>query len=62
MTSNNHRIKKLLMLYWEVVDKHKENGEWREEMILVSNALRTDLLHANEYIRGCTLRLLCKMR
>jgi len=50
------------MLYWEVVDKHKENGEWREEMILVSNALRNDLLHANEYIRGGTLRLMCKMR
>lgn len=34
VTSNNHRIKKLLQLYWEIVDKYKENGEWKEEMIL----------------------------
>ncbi|CAD7972060.1 unnamed protein product [Amoebophrya sp. A120] len=62
VTSNNHRIKKLLMLYWEIVDKYKENGEWKEEMILVCNAIRNDLLHSNEYVRGSTLRLMCKMR
>lgn len=61
-TSNDHRIKKLLMLFWECVDKHNEKGELREEMILVCNAIRNDLMHANEYVRGCTLRLLCKMR
>ena len=27
-----------------------------------SNAIRNDLIHANEYIRGRTLRLLCRMR
>ena len=27
-----------------------------------SNALRNNLLHPNEYIRGCTLRLLCKLK
>ena len=31
-------------------------------MILVTNALRNNLLHPNEYIRGCTLRFLCKLR
>eukprot|EP00928_Gymnodinium_smaydae_P009748 TRINITY_DN13646_c0_g1_i1.p1 TRINITY_DN13646_c0_g1~~TRINITY_DN13646_c0_g1_i1.p1 ORF type:complete len:1017 (-),score=275.67 TRINITY_DN13646_c0_g1_i1:150-3200(-) len=62
VTSNDHRLKKLLMLYWETVEKTKENGELREEMILVVNALRNDLGHANEYVRGSTLRLLCKMK
>lgn len=27
-----------------------------------SNALRNDLQHPNEYIRGATLRFLCKIR
>lgn len=62
VTSNDHRVKKMLMLYWEVVDKCKDNGELKEEMILVCNALRNDLMHANEYVRGSTLRLLCKMK
>jgi len=61
-TSNDHRCKKLLGIYWEIVDKCKENGELKEEMILVCNALRNDLMHANEYVRGSTLRLLCKMK
>ena len=29
---------------------------------LYSNALRNDLQHPNEYIRGATLRFLCKIR
>uniref|UniRef100_A0A0K6S8R1 Clathrin/coatomer adaptor adaptin-like N-terminal domain-containing protein n=1 Tax=Chromera velia CCMP2878 TaxID=1169474 RepID=A0A0K6S8R1_9ALVE len=62
VTSNDHRIKKLLMLYWEIVDKCKPDGELKEEMILVCNALRNDLMHPNEFIRGSTLRLLCKVR
>merc|ERR1740123_1654553 len=62
VTSNDHRTKKLLTIYWETVDKCKENGELKEEMILVCNALRNDLMHPNEYIRGSTLRLLCKMK
>merc|ERR1719261_1013642 len=31
-------------------------------MILVCNALRNDLSHANEYVRGSTLRLICKIK
>lgn len=30
-------------------------------MILVCNAIRNDLQHPNEYIRGATLRFLCKL-
>lgn len=62
VTSNDHRVKKLLMIYWELVEKTKENGDLKEEMILVCNALRNDLMHPNEYVRGLTLRLLCRMK
>lgn len=31
-------------------------------MIVSSNYLRNDLTHPNEYIRGITLRFLCKIR
>mmetsp|Transcript_31115 Transcript_31115/g.70754 ORF Transcript_31115/g.70754 Transcript_31115/m.70754 type:complete len:1013 (+) Transcript_31115:49-3087(+) len=62
VTSTDHQVKKLLTIYWEIVEKCKDNGDLKEEMILVCNALRVDLMHANEYIRGSTLRLLCKMR
>lgn len=30
--------------------------------VLFSNAIRNDLQHPNEYIRGATLRFLCKLR
>jgi coatomer subunit beta len=29
---------------------------------MCSNALRNDLQHPNEYVRGCTLRFLCKLK
>jgi coatomer subunit beta len=62
-THNDHRLKKLCQLFWELIPKLDEkSGELREEMILVCNALRNDLMHANEYVRGSTLRLLCKIR
>lgn len=62
LTSKNHVIKKLLLLYWEVVDMIGPDGKAIPEMILVCNALRNDLLHPNEYIRGCTLRFVCKLK
>jgi len=63
VTCNDHRVKKLLQIYWEIVDKCKEGtNDLKEEMILVCNALRNDLMHANEYVCGSTLRLLCKMK
>ena len=64
VTSRDHRVKKLLQIYWEIVEKTKaerqrgltrfrdaaleDNGDLKEEMILVCNALRNDLMHANE--------------
>ena len=62
ITCEDHRVKKLLSLYWEICEKVKEDGELKEEMVLVCNAIRNDLIHANEYIRGRTLRMLCRMR
>ena len=54
-------IKKLLFLFWEVIDKHKPDGAMKDEIILVCNGIRKDLDSPNEYIRGRTLRLLTKL-
>ena len=62
ITCDDHRVKKLCAIYWEICEKVKDNGELKEEMVLVCNAIRNDLIHSNEYIRGRTLRLLCRMR
>jgi vesicle coat complex subunit len=35
LNSDNHLIKKLLLLYWEVVDKKTKEGNLLHEMILV---------------------------
>ncbi len=59
--SPDHEIKKLMLLYWEAVDKLKPDGNVRDELILACNTLRKDLVHANEYIRGKTLRLVGKL-
>jgi len=62
MPVDNHTIKKLLLLYWEIVDKTTPDGKLLHEMILVCNALRNDLTHPNEYVRGVTLRFLTKLK
>lgn len=62
MPSRNKELKKLLHFYWEICPKLQPNGQLKQEMILVCNAIRNDLQHPNEYIRGATLRFLCKLR
>lgn len=62
MPSRNKELKKLLYFYWEVCPKLDEHGKMRHEMILVCNAIQHDLQHPNEYIRGNTLRFLCKLK
>jgi len=77
INSDDKPLKKLTMLYWEVVPKYQElTGEellqqaagnhvrrkLLPEMILVCNALMNDLNHANEYVRGSMLRFLCKVK
>ena len=55
-------LKKLLLVYWEVVPKVNADGKLLHEMILVCDAYRKDLQHHNEFIRGSTLRFLCKLK
>jgi len=62
MPSKDHTLKKLVLLFWEVAEKTGPDGRLLHEMILVCNFLRNDLNHPNEYIRGSTLRFLCKMK
>ena len=62
ITQDDHQLKKVLMLYWEIVPKYGADGKLLPEMILVCNALRNDLISPNEYVRGSMLRFLCKMR
>ncbi|XP_014099162.1 coatomer subunit beta [Bactrocera oleae] len=58
----NHQIKKLLLIFWEIVPKTSADGKLLQEMILVCDAYRKDLQHPNEFLRGSTLRFLCKLK
>ncbi|XP_072942042.1 coatomer subunit beta [Epargyreus clarus] len=58
----DHTIKKLLLIFWEIVPKTMPDGKLMQEMILVCDAYRKDLQHPNEFIRGSTLRFLCKLK
>ncbi|CAE7853780.1 copb1, partial [Symbiodinium sp. KB8] len=62
INEEDKEVKKLLMIFWEVIKKHDASGKLRPEMMLVCNALRNQLIHPNEFLRGCTLRFLCKVR
>lgn len=62
MPLKDHMLKKLVLLYLEVCEKTSRDGKLLPEMILVCNALRNDLNHPNEYIRGCALRFVCKLK
>ncbi|KXT17883.1 hypothetical protein AC579_5923 [Pseudocercospora musae] len=62
MPSKSKPLKKLLYLYYEICPKLDASGKLKQEMILVCNGIRMDLQHPNEYIRGNTLRFLCKLR
>lgn len=52
----DHTIKKLLLIFWEIVPKTTPDGKLLHEMILVCDAYRKDLQHSNEFVRGSTLR------
>ncbi|KAL9109370.1 MAG: hypothetical protein Q9227_006000 [Pyrenula ochraceoflavens] len=62
MPSKSKPLKKLLYFYYEICPKHEPNGKVKQEMILCCNGIQGDLQHPNEYIRGNTLRFLCKLR
>lgn len=58
---NDHALKKLLFIYWEVVEKSSADGKFKEEVLLCAEPLRKDLTHPNEFIRGRTLRLIARI-
>ena len=62
LPSQDHMIKKLLLIFWEICPKTYPDGKLMQEMILVCDAYRKDLQHPNEFIRGSTLRFLCKLK
>ncbi|GAB5593932.1 coatomer subunit beta [Umbelopsis nana] len=62
LPSKNKQLKKLLHFYLEICPKTNPDGKLKLEFILACNAIRSDLQHPNEYIRGATLRFLCKIR
>ncbi|PAV70949.1 hypothetical protein WR25_20924 isoform B [Diploscapter pachys] len=62
LPSNDHTLKKLLLIFWETVPKVNAQGKLLQEMILVCDAYRKDLQHPNEFVRGSTLRFLCKLK
>ncbi|WFD01369.1 coatomer subunit beta [Malassezia obtusa] len=62
LPSKSKQLKKMLHFYWEVCPKLDADGKLKQEMILVCNAIRNDLQHPNEYIRGSTLRFLQKIK
>jgi len=62
LPSQDHMIKKMLLIFWEIVPKTHPDGKLLQEMILVCDAYRKDLQHPNEFIRGSTLRFLCKLK
>lgn len=61
LPSEDHTVQKLLLLYLEIIDKTDNKGRVLPEMILICQNLRNNLQHPNEYIRGVTLRFLCRL-
>nr|PVC51903.1 coatamer subunit beta [Theileria orientalis] len=59
--NNNHRIKRLVYLFFHTFNMNKPDGTPRDELILVCNALRNDLCSPNEFIRGAVLRLISRL-
>ncbi|KAK9757140.1 hypothetical protein RND81_01G143100 [Saponaria officinalis] len=62
LPSEDHTIQKLLLLYLEIIDKTDSRGKVLPEMILICQNLRNNLQHANEYLRGVTLRFLSRLK
>jgi coatomer subunit beta len=63
LLSKHPELRKVLLLYWEVIDKNKSANDHtlKDEMFLACNSLRSDLLSHNEYLRGRTLRLVSRI-
>jgi len=62
LPSEDHTVQKLLLLYLEIIEKTGSNGHILPEMILICQNLRNNLQSPNEYLRGVTLRFLCRIK
>eukprot|EP00976_Prorocentrum_cordatum_P000368 7297-Prorocentrum_minimum.AAC.5 len=62
LPSDDNFVQKLLLLYLEIIEKTDSNGKVLPEMILICQNLRNNLQHPNEYVRGSTLRFLCRLQ
>lgn len=58
---DDHGLKRLLFLYWEIVEKTNVDGTIKSELTLAINMLRKDLESSNEFVRGRTLRMVSKI-
>ncbi|KAK2432368.1 Coatomer, beta subunit [Trifolium repens] len=61
LTCDDHTVQKLLLLYLEITDKTDSRGKVLPEMIVICQNLRNNLQSPNEFIRGVTLRFLCRI-
>ncbi|GJN06333.1 hypothetical protein PR202_ga24053 [Eleusine coracana subsp. coracana] len=61
LPSEDHTVQKLLLLYLEIIDRRDPAGRALPEMILICQNLRNNLQSPNEYLRGVTLRFLCRL-
>jgi len=62
LPSEDHTVQKLLLLYMEIIEKTGADGRILPEMILICQNLRNNLQSPNEYLRGVTLRFLCRIK
>ncbi|GJX10040.1 coatomer subunit beta-1 [Tanacetum coccineum] len=61
LPSEDHTVQKQLLHYLEIIEKTDSKGKVLPEMILICKNLRNNLQHPNRYIRGVTLRFLCRI-
>ena len=61
LPSDDKYVQKLLLLYMEIIEKTDSSGKILPEMILICQNLRNNLQHPNEFLRGATLRFLCRI-
>jgi len=61
LSCDDHSVQKSLLLYLENVDKTDSTGKLLPEIILIIQTLLSNLQCPNEFIRGVTLRFLCRI-
>jgi len=61
-SSQNHIVKKLLLLFWEATERTTPEGKLVDELFLSCNYIKSDIQHPNEYLSGSTLRMFSKVK